>query len=1024
MGLLPRTVPSKVPYVQDILTEKNQLFIFLTESWLREQKDAELKINGYTLYRADCQRPRKRRGRDSGGVAIYVRQDVAADMEPVLVYSNGVVEVLGLFSKSRNILLIGLYRHPDNPTNRSTCREFKMALAEIEKILSMQGNPSPDTILCGDFNLPKAAWPEGIPDVGCSSDEKEMIRALAELTNEFFLSQKILTSTHRKGNTLDLVFTNNPLFLHSYNCTDTMYSDHSFVECSTTYGCDRSKSEEGPVQSDSFDRLNFFNEDVDWNSLDDELRNYNWSAEFRALTPEKMLDKFLQVCLSIAKDYVPLKARAKKQGNTSKIPRDRRNLMRRRRRVNTQMRKTTSEARRKKLKLQARDIEKKLQDSYRQSRKFGEDKAVGAIKHNSKYFFSYARKFSSVKASVGPLIDAVSNIVTCPMKMAEMLAEQYSKVFSEPREPMLEPEELFPNHINPSSPWLHDIRFDVDDIVTAIDEIPRTAAAGPDKFPVLLLKNCKYALAGPLHMIWRKSMDAGEIPTFLKTANIVPIHKGGNRGESANYRPVALTSHIIKLFEKVIRKHIVAYMEENNLFNPSQHGFRSGRSCLSQLIAHHDYITKLLEQGHSVDVVYLDFAKAFDKVDHLVTMKKLKDLGISGKLGRWIHAFLTDRKQSVVVEGRKGHPKTVKSGVPQGSVLGPLLFLVLIGDIDQGVASAYVSSFADDTRVAHGVNTTQDIANLQTDLDAVYKWADDNNMQFNSKKFECLRYGTNAELRNSSEYLSDTGDTIKEVDYTRDLGVTMSSDGSFRKHITNVVTSANLMCGWILRTFITRNRIPMLTLWKSLVRSRIDYCCQLWYPTKTGDIQTIEQVQRSFIRKITGMHGLSYWEQLSELSLYSLERRRERYIILYVWRILENLTPNFNDPEKGGIKVKWNERRGRVCDVPSVSRQAPAAVQRARYSSFAIIGPKLFNSLPREVRNISGCEIDVFKRKLDKYLKTVPDEPLVVGYTMYRRAESNSLTVMTQFAPAQQVVLDEPEIAPLAGGGHPRTPRK
>ena len=171
------------------------------------------------------------------------------------------------------------------------------------------------------------------------------------------------------------------------------------------------------------------------------------------------------------------------------------------------------------------------------------------------------------------------------------------------------------------------------------------------------------------------------------------------------------------------------------------------------------------------------------------------------------------------------------------------------------------------------------------------------------------------------------------------------------------------------------------------------------------------------------MHGLSYWEQLSELSLYSLERRRERYIILYVWRILEKLTPNFNDPEKGGIKEKWNDRRGRVCNVPIVSRQAPAAVQRARYSSFAIIGPKLFNSLPREIRNISGCELDEFKRKLDKYLKTVPDEPLVVGYTMYRRAESNSLTEMTQFASAQQVVLDEPENASSAGGGHPRTPR-
>ena len=947
-------------------------------------------------------------------------------MEPVLIYSSGVIEILGLYSKSRNLLLIGLYRHPDDSkgNNRSKCGEFKQALTEMEKMLSMmQGNPTPDTILCGDFNLPNAVWPEGVPGVGCSSDEKEMIQGLVELTNDFFLSQKIIKSTHRKGNTLDLLFTNNPHFLHSYDCTDTMYSDHSFVECSTTYSCSTQKVDQEPVQSGSFDKLNFFSDAVDWDSLNSELTSHDWRAEFRARSPEDMLDRFLEVCLSTAEEQVPLKARVRKNGNASKIPRDRRNLMRQRRRVNAQLRKTTSEPRRKKLKLQNRDIEKRLQNSYRQSRKYSEDKAVGAIKHNSKYFFSYARKFSSVKTSVGPLIDAVSNIVTCPMRMAEMLGNQYSKVFSEPREPMLGPDEIFPDHINPDRPWINDINFDMDDIVTAIDEIPRTSAAGPDKFPVLLLKNCKYALAKPLHMIWRQSMDAGEIPPFLKTANIVPVHKGGNRGEPANYRPIALTSHLIKLFEKVVRKHIVAYMEENNFFNPSQHGFRSGRSCLSQLIAHHDRITQLLEQGQNVDVVYLDFAKAFDKVDFLVTMKKLNDLGISGKLGRWIHAFLTNRSQSVVVEGRKGHPTPVKSGVPQGSVLGPLLFLVLIGDIDQGVASAYVSSFADDTRVVHGVNTAQDIANLQTDLNAVYKWADDNNMQFNSKKFECLRYGTNTEVISASTYLSNSGDQIQEVDHARDLGVTMSSDGTFSKHITNVVSSASLMCGWILRTFITRERIPMLTLWKSLVRSKIDYCCQLWYPTKTGDVQTIEQVQRSFIRKINGMHGKSYWEQLSALSLYSLERRRERYIILYVWRILEQLTPNFNNPEIGGIKVKWNERRGRTCDVPSVSRRASAAIQRIRYSSFAVIGPKLFNSLPKELRNTSGCLLDVFKQRLDKYLKTVPDEPQVVGYTMYRRAESNSLTVMTQFASAQRVVLEEPESASLAGGGHPRTPR-
>ena len=195
----------------------------------------------------------------------------------------------------------------------------------------------------------------------------------------------------------------------------------------------------------------------------------------------------------------------------------------------------------------------------------------------------------------------------------------------------------------------------------------------------------------------------------------------------------------------------------------------------------------------------------------------------------------------------------------------------------------------------------------------------------------------------------------------------MSSDGTISKHITEVISKANRMCGWILRTFATRERTPMLVLWKSLVRSNIDYCCQLWNPSKVGDIQSIEQIQRSFVRKISGMQGLSYWEQLAALQLYSLERRRERYIILYVWRILKGLTPNFNQSNMGGIHTTWSERRGRMCVVPAVSQYAPAAVRRMRYSSFGVIGPRLFNILPQELRNLTSCSLDSFKHQLDKY---------------------------------------------------------
>ena len=442
-----------------------------------------------------------------------------------------------------------------------------------------------------------------------------------------------------------ILFTNNPRILHSHNVIDTVsvFSDHYIVECFTMYNTTPSEKDQHPENSSDaatgLGNFNFFGEETDWWKIEHDLAQHNWEFEFRGSNPRQMLSKLLKICEDIVARYAPTRKRGSISQRKSHIPRDRRNLMRTRRRINIQLSKVSSEARCKKLKQKASQVERELSKSYQRSQKESEEKAVNSIKRNSKYFFSYAKKFSSVKSGIGPFIDTVKDlVVTNPITMAKMLSEQYNSVFSTPKEPMPEVKEIFPD-THSRHQGLCNITFDEEDIIEAIDQISLTAAAGPDRFPAILLKTCKRPLAKPLYLIWRRSLDTGEIPLILKTANIIPIYKGGSRGEPANYRPVALTSHLIKVFERVVRKHVVAYMEENNLFNPGQHGFRNGRSCLSQLIAHFDHVTQLLENNQNVDVVYLDFAKAFDKVDFLVTMRKLQNVGISGKLGKWIYSF-------------------------------------------------------------------------------------------------------------------------------------------------------------------------------------------------------------------------------------------------------------------------------------------------------------------------------------------------------------------------------------------------
>ena len=213
---------------------------------------------------------------------------------------------------------------------------------------------------------------------------------------------------------------------------------------------------------------------------------------------------------------------------------------------------------------------------------------------------------------------------------------------------------------------------------------------------------------------------------------------------------------------------------------------------------------------------------------------------------------------------------------------------------------------------------------------------------------------------------------------------------------------------------------PMLTLWKSLVQCKLDYCSQLWSPAQKGEIQTIEMVQRSFLRKLPVLRQLSYWQQLEKLKLYSQERRRERYIIIYIWKILEGQVPCLTSIDGNPkVKCKWHTRRGRECIIPPVNRNAPRNIQAMKHASLPVRGQQLFNILPREIRNMTECTVDMFKRHLDKYLSTVPDEPQIPGYTAQRRAESNSILDLAKFASAHclsQVEVPGVTDSPSRGG--------
>ena len=541
---------------------------------------------------------------------------------------------------------------------------------------------------------------------------------------------------------------------------------------------------------------------------------------------------------------------------------------------------------------------------------------------------------------------------------------------------------------NESATQLESVTFDRDDVITKIDSLSAGAAAGPDGIPAILLKKCKFSLADALTLIFRKFLKEGIIPEKLKQAFIIPVHKGGSRGIPANFRPVSLTSHIMKTFERVIRAVLVNHLEVNMKFNPNQHGFRARRSCLSQLLEHQDRLLSILEEGHNADSIYLDFSKAFDKVDIGLLCHKLRDMGISGNLGVLLHNFLSNRKQVILANGVQSKPSNVRSGVPQGTVLGPVLFLILINDIDQNLDS-FTSLFADDTRVLREVRDEEDVEKLQADLDTLYEWQKKNNMEFNGKKFEVMRYGSNINIKESTVYFTPNfDDVIEEKDNLRDLGIIMTNDGKFSNHVEHVCSKVKQKSGWITRTFQCRKTWFMKFMWKTLVQCHVDYCSQLYLPSKPGDLQKIENLQRIYTSKIPEVKQLNYWQRLSHLKMLSQERRMERYSAIYVWKILEGIVPNC------GLEFVSSERRGREVSIPEL--KGSQKVRTLRENSFQVRGARIFNSLPKSLRNLNRTSVDDFKLHLDKYLEKIPDEPSLPNYTptacnLFTAKPSNSI---------------------------------
>ena len=477
----------------------------------------------------------------------------------------------------------------------------------------------------------------------------------------------------------------------------------------------------------------------------------------------------------------------------------------------------------------------------------------------------------------------------------------------------------------------------------------------PDELHGKLLYEIRYEIVKDLTKLFNLSLETGVVPQDWRDADVCPLFKKGKRDKAENYRPVSLTSIVGKLLESILKDRIVTHLEQHKLLRESQHGFTSGRSCLTNLLVFFEFITKELDKGNNVDLVYLDFCKAFDKVPHCRLGKKLEAHGIKGEVKTWIVNWLSNRRQRVCVDGELSDWEKVSSGVPQGSVLGPVLFLIYINDLDEGVISE-IGKFADDSKLGKSISSSADIRLLEDDLSKLEDWSVKWQMLFNVDKCSIMHLG-----KSNANHLYKIGNNmLKYSDKERDLGVIVDKTLKFSEQVNSVVCKANATLGMIRRNITCKNKFIVTRLYKALVRPKLEYCVQAWRPYLRKDIHKIEQVQGRATRMIEECRGLSYEERLKVTGLTTLEKRRTRGDLIEVFKAVKGITKI----DRSSLFTIANNSRTRGHRFKLVKTRSRLDLRKNFFSQRVVND---WNSLPEAV--VEANSVNSFKNLYDKYVQ-------------------------------------------------------
>ena len=502
---------------------------------------------------------------------------------------------------------------------------------------------------------------------------------------------------------------------------------------------------------------------------------------------------------------------------------------------------------------------------------------------------------------------------------------------------------------------ISDIDLNISTIYHKLSALNPNKTPGPDGIHSYVLKMCSASLSEPLYLLFKQSLTTGTLPRDWKTANVTPIYKKGVKSDPNNYRPISLTSQVVKVLESLLRDDILKFLLNHRALSEHQHGFLFGRSCLTNLLESLDDWSSILDTGNAVDIVFLDLHKAFDSVPHRRLLMKLSAYGIQGKIATWLSEFLGGKLQRVVLNQATSGWTPVISGVPQGSVLGPLLFLLYVNDIPDLVQSN-LKMFADDIKIYRSIYSTFDSLLLQQDLDKLSEWTQKWLIRFSVPKCVVLTLNNSRPTNYTMTDASDVQRSLVQVSQVRDLGVRLTNSLTPTLQCQKAANKAMQVMEMIRRSFKYLTKESFLLLYKSLIRPHLEYCIPCWSPYLAKDIDLLEKIQHRATKLVSDILSLAYTDHLRCLGLHSLYCRRQRGDLIEAFKIINNLSDSsLTFPVLSGARTRGHTKRIFV----NYSRL------NLRKYFFMNRVVQMWNKLLDDV--VQASTISVFKARLDSY---------------------------------------------------------